>query len=308
VGASHFSGRPNMSNMGVVRICPGGGNCRAITLATIVFAANLAFGLLAGLAPGFEGPKSTGTDSPPMRFAQRAEPRISVASAIVAEPASAVSFTVDVQPRDSLPITGFIRLRGLPQFVSISDGHAIGPGSWAVPLYVLPVLRANIPAALSGRTEFEIALVSGDGRILAEARTSLLIVPPSPPDLARRAASSPSAAAVEAPPVGMTNPAIAPVEPPALEKTAAEELVAQGERYLAQGKVGGARLFFRQAADAGYAGAAMRLAATYDPAELSILKVQGITPDLLEARKWYERARDLGAVEAEARLARLSGK
>jgi hypothetical protein len=309
VGASHFLGRPNMSNMGVVRICPGRGNSRAIILATIVFAANLAVGLLAGLAPGFGGAKSTGTDSdPPTRIAQGAEPRISVASAIVAEPASAVSFTVDVLPRDSLPITGFIRVRGLPQFVSINDAHAIGPDSWAVPLYVLPVLRANIPAALSGRTEFEIALVSGDGRILAEARTSLLVVPPSPPGLGRRAAPTPSAAAVEAPPVGMTNPAITPSEPPPLAKTAAEELVAQGERYLAQGKVGGARLFFRQAADAGYAGAAMRLAATYDPAELSILKVQGITPDLLEARKWYERARDLGAVEAEARLARLSDK
>ena len=31
-------------------------------------------------------------------------------------------------------------------------------------------------------------------------------------------------------------------------------------------------------------------AATYDPAELSILKVQGVAPDPLEARKWYERA------------------
>jgi TPR repeat protein len=38
------------------------------------------------------------------------------------------------------------------------------------------------------------------------------------------------------------------------------------------------------------------------------LKVQGIVPDPLEARKWYERARELGAAEAEERLTRLSGK
>ena len=34
---------------------------------------------------------------------------------------------------------------------------------------------------------------------------------------------------------------------------------------------------------------------------------QGIQPNLTEARKWYERARELGAAEAEERLARLGG-
>ena len=74
---------------------------------------------------------------------------------------------------------------------------------------------------------------------------------------------------------------------------------------LAQGKVASARLLFRQAAEADFAPAAMRLAATYDPAELSALKVLGVSPDVAEARKWYERARELGAPEAEQRLASL---
>jgi TPR repeat protein len=95
-----------------------------------------------------------------------------------------------------------------------------------------------------------------------------------------------------------------PAELSRAERERTERLVAQGEQYLAQGKVGGARLFFRQAADAGLALAAIRLGATYDPAELSRLQVQGITPDAGEARKWYERARELGAPEAEERLAR----
>jgi len=34
---------------------------------------------------------------------------------------------------------------------------------------------------------------------------------------------------------------------------------------------------------------------------------RGIQPNLGEARKWYERARELGAPEAEERLARLGG-
>jgi hypothetical protein len=35
--------------------------------------------------------------------------------------------------------------------------------------------------------------------------------------------------------------------------------------------------------------------------------VQGVQPNLTEARRWYERARQLGAPEAAARLAGLGG-
>jgi hypothetical protein len=227
-----------------------------------------------------------------------------MASPIVAEPASQISFTIDVGPREAVPITGFIRVRGLPELVSISDGHATGPGSWAIPLYALPELKMNIPASIAARSEFEIALLSIDGRVLAESR-ALLVVSPSPGlDAARPAEPVTLPATLPAPAPSKSNLAIAPAQPSPENKGAAE-LVAQGERYLAQGKVAGARLFFRQAADAGFARGAMRLAATYDPVELSILKVQGITPDPIEARKWYERARELGAADAEERLARL---
>jgi len=297
-----------MFYMGLVRICPGGGNSRAAISASIVFAANLALGLVAGLTPAFGDQKSSRTDSETLgRFVQRAEPRISIPAAIVAQPASQVAFAIDVVPRVSLPITGFIRLRGLPQFVSINDGHAIGPGAWAVPLYALPVLRMNIPVAISGRSDVEIALMSADGRVIAEARTSLIVAAPAGLETTKREAPVPSTPAAQTPTVAKSTPESMPAEP-SREKNGAQELLAVGERYLAQGKVAGARLFFRQAADAGNAWAAMRLAATYDPAELAILKVQGIAPDPLAARKWYERARELGAAEAEEKLARLGDK
>jgi TPR repeat protein len=45
---------------------------------------------------------------------------------------------------------------------------------------------------------------------------------------------------------------------------------------------------------------------TYDPAEQTRLALFGVVPDRNEARKWYERARDLGSAEAETRLARLA--
>jgi TPR repeat protein len=78
--------------------------------------------------------------------------------------------------------------------------------------------------------------------------------------------------------------------------------------YFARGSILVARQYFELAADAGLAGAALRLAATYDPAELQRLEVPGVVPDRDLARKWYERARELGAREAEAPLAWLSGK
>jgi TPR repeat protein len=91
------------------------------------------------------------------------------------------------------------------------------------------------------------------------------------------------------------------------DRTKAEKLVAQGERFLQQGSIVLAREFFRRAADVGLAQAAIRLAATYDPSEIARLGAQGVVPDRAEARKWYERARELGAPEAEERLARLGG-
>ena len=69
-----------------------------------------------------------------------------------------------------------------------------------------------------------------------------------------------------------------------------------------------ARLLFRRAAEKGYAVAAIRLAATYDPVELSRLALEGIAADQAEARKWYERASELGSPEADERLARLGAR
>jgi hypothetical protein len=250
-----------------------------------------------------------------IRLAQRTDARIWVAAEFVARPASEISLSIRVGPSEALPRNSFVRLRGLPHVVSLNEGYSIGPGSWAIPLSALPMLKANIPASIAGRSELVISIVGVDGIPLAEAKTTLIIEPlPSP------------AKPIETPPAEPTSSLrfAAPAPPPAapnrrnyaaprlpelsiVEREKGEQLVQQGDQYLAQGKIGGARLFYRQAANAGYALAAIRLGATYDPAELSRLRVEGMTPDAVEARKWYERARELGAPEADERLARLSG-
>jgi TPR repeat protein len=245
-----------------------------------------------------------------VRLAQRAEPRISVSSAIVAQPASQAPLSIQIGPPEALPPNSFVRLRGLPPSISLTEGHAIGPGSWAIPLFGLSALKANIPAGVSGRTEIVISLIAVDGALLAEATTALVVGPAAmlaPPDQKRANAVSPP------PPVPATRPERGPQPPPrppelsAEEKARAEKLMAQGEKFLSQGNIAVARQYFQRAAEAGLAAGALRLAATYDPAELSRIQAQGVVPDRAEARKWYERARELGAPEAEERLARLGG-
>lgn len=269
----------------------------------------LALGATAGLPHGAAA-------SGGLRVVQRAEPRVTVASTILAEPASQVTLAIRVGPAEALPPNTFVRLRGLPPTISLTEGHSIGPGSWAIPLFGLTTLKANIPAGTSGRSEIIITLVAVDGTLLAEVKTALVVGPAAILAPAERAAApitEPKTANSLTPPIPMPagrpdrNSVPRPPELSADDKAHAEKMVAQGDRYLAQGNIALAREFFRRAADAGLAQAAIRAAATYDPAELSRLEVQGVVPDRAEARKWYERARELGAPEAEERLARLGG-
>jgi TPR repeat protein len=81
-----------------------------------------------------------------------------------------------------------------------------------------------------------------------------------------------------------------------------ENLLAAGQRYLAQGNVAAARAFFRRAAEAGVAAGATLLATTYDPVGLKRLNVVGLVGDRNEALRWYERARELGAPDDPFRV------
>ncbi len=58
----------------------------------------------------------------------------------------------------------------------------------------------------------------------------------------------------------------------------------------------------------GLAEGAMALAATYDAVELIRPNLRNVLPDAKEARRWYERARALGANDADLRLLRLGAK
>ena len=224
--------------------------------------------------------------------------RIAVAQAILVQPASQAALTIRVGPADALPKNSFVRVRGLPPTVSLSEGYATAPGAWAVPLNALASLQMIVPAGVTGRAELSISLVSEDGALLADARVALTVQAPQPAAPAQETKAQPP------PPAPAPAPPRAPMLSPA-DREAAERFIARGEQEIEKGQVAVARQFFLRAAQAGLARGALLLAATYDPRELARWGVQGVLPNLPEARKWYERARELGAPEAEERLARL---
>jgi hypothetical protein len=246
---------------------------------------------------------------------RRDAPRIVVAPTIVAEPASQAPLIIQVSPLEGLPDNSFLRLRGFPSSVSLTEGHAIAPGAWAIPLLGLASLKAIVPAGVSGRNEISITLVGVDGRTLAESKTALVIAAPTPPERVQ-----PEPKPRVSPPLAVPGPAARAAAPPpgpaadpdisGEERARAERMMAQGSRHLDQGNISAARMFFQRAAEAGLAAAAISMGATYDPAELSrgSSALAGVVANRNEARRWYELARDLGAPDANERLGRLGSR
>ena len=227
-------------------------------------------------------------------------PRINIATEILAQPASQAAVIIRLEPSEAVPRNSFVRLHGLPPTVSLTDGFAIGPGVWAVPLFALATLNVNVPVGVSGQSKLLVTLINVEGTILAEATSALVVGPDvvlAPSDQEQAAVPSAEHKAFSYRPAGHHPPTTHLAE---LSEARVEKLLARGESHLAHGNIASARELFRYAAEAGVAIGATMLAVTYDPVELQRLRVVGIVGDRDEARKWYRRARELGAPDDPA--------
>jgi hypothetical protein len=226
--------------------------------------------------------------------AQAADPpTINVAATILAKPATQVPFAIHVSPAASIPRNSFVRVRGMPPMAALSVGYSIAPGSWAIPLQALVDLKITLPVTAEGTADVLVSLVAVDGSVLAEVKTMLIVNPPA------HVRAPPQPVLAERPP-RITPPALLPED-----RERALKLKQKGDEQMAQGLVAPARLLYERAADLGLAQAAMALGATYDAAELTSPNLRGISPDTKEAKRWYERAHQLGAGDADQRLRRL---
>jgi hypothetical protein len=226
-------------------------------------------------------------------------PTVLIAAQLLVEPGKQAPLPIQVESTDPTLLASLLLVvKGLPPTISLSKGYAVTAGTWIVPVLEKSNLAINVPMEVKGRSEVLVSLMGRDGKLVAEARTTLIVAPPVP-----AAATTQSLAPASPALTAATSPSLSPAD-----RQSAENMVGLGERELEQGNIARARLFFLRAAQMGLARGASLLATTYDPNELARLRAVGVQADLAEARKWYDRARELGAPETTERLSRLPGR
>jgi hypothetical protein len=241
------------------------------------------------VAPGNDSQSLPGNDSQSLEAQQTSTPSpaaemlqqdvealsvtLTVPSTIEAEAGKESPFSITLNSADP-PLRSIITIEGLPEGTTLSDGRPYGDGGWTLKPDEVSDLRLRLPKGVSGHTNLRIALVGADGSPIAGAATQL----------------------------NVANPPISRPE----EKELIAGLIAHGQKMIDVGYLAGARGYFKRAAEAGSADAALALGATYDPNFISDIGVKGIKGDLAEARAWYERARELGSVSAQEKLEDLN--
>jgi hypothetical protein len=152
----------------------------------------------------------------------------------------------------------------------------------------------------------QVAALADPTTPLAVPRQNMAVAPtvtPSPPPVA---AVPPTSAAAPAPIAAPAAEPAASAPAPELSPDDLAALLKRGQQLAASGDIAAARLTLRPAAEAHNAQAALSLGATYDPVVLRTLGIFGVTPDVVMARSWYEKAKAFGSAEAPRRLELLA--
>jgi hypothetical protein len=196
---------------------------------------------------------------------------------IMAKSGDRIAFPIDIDAPDSLPARSVIAIRDLPDGASFSGGRPFGSREWSLAPDETSSLTLQVPRDHTGSSDLAIELVAADGAVLARTATRLEVAP------------SPTAGFVVR----------------SGEEDRIDDLIAHGDKMIAVGYFAGARAYYQRAAEAGSGEAALAVGATYDPAFISALRVQGIKPDRESAQTWYARASALGVADRAAKLASL---
>jgi hypothetical protein len=181
-----------------------------------------------------------------------------------------------------------LMLAGLAVGTRLSAGVPVSEASWQLAPRDLNGVRVYAPKNFVGTMNPAIDLLSANRRLI-ESRAARL-------EWIARSDSSPPTNLME---LRIRKvPGVQPMKP---ENAA---LMEKGWDLVKSGDVAAARLLFQRLANAGIADAALALAATYDPRHLAQHNLIGIAGDETKAHDWYQRASELGSVEADRILAR----
>jgi len=187
-----------------------------------------------------------------------------------------IPFRIAIDPSGPFPPRAIITVDGIPESSTFSVGRPYGETGWSFrPDEIADNLRL-IPSK-AGSSDLHIQLLTADGVSIASAFTHVDVTTDHKSTLVSRPE----------------------------ESGRIDELLAHGRKMVQVGYLAGARAYFRRAAEAGSADAALALGETYDQNFIDSIGAHGIKPDLAQAQTWYERARELGSEEANAKLGRI---
>jgi hypothetical protein len=209
-----------------------------------------------------------------------------------------------------------IRLCGVISFAAFVAWGIVSYHGMEKPVGIMPA-EVSTPAISSDRVHYvdvelarpTMAAPRTEDATTTNVRRSAATITPSPAAPAVVAVAPLPTASVNA--IAITPVSAQPVPRPdnrptvRLDSGELEMLVKRGNEFIANGDLAAARLLLRRGAEAGSAEAALALGATFDPVVMQRLGAIGTTPDITQARQWYQRAAELGSSAASQRLAGL---
>ena len=212
-----------------------------------------------------------------------------------------------------------VAIGGMPAGARLTVGRRMSTGEWRVPAQEISDVSIIPPADFVGVMNLTAELRGSDGAALVSSLVRLTWTSATPvatvgvPTSAAAVASVPAAPPTPQP---QPQPSITSPEPPAA--TRAEPPVREinpdevavflrrAQELLASGDVQAARLLLLRAAEAHDARAALSLAKTFDPILSKQSGAADPEPDLAQARNWYQKAEEWGALEARRQLEALA--
>lgn len=221
---------------------------------------------------------------PPAALAKPISPqslKLETPASIKAEPGVPLNFPVSVGA-DTSHLTGYyLVVSGLKRGSKFSHGIELLFDTWQIPARYLSGLKLTVPAGFARRMKLNVELRGPLGDTLTRSVLTVEL-----PGEARHAIG------LEGSDDGDESFAAAD----------AQDLIDKAEVFLDNGSLQGARLLLERAAGHGSGSAAMLLGTSYDPKYAGHFSSDAPDPSAAEAKRWYERAAELGVITAEKHL------
>lgn len=274
-------------------------------------------------------------------FAPQPAPR-NVSTLVVRNQSGLVGELLELGVNVNQPNPGAtVAIKGLPDGAKLSDGARKSAGEWRVRAEDAADTRVMPPMDFAGDMNLSVELRDSDGAAqvtsslqltwkpaahMAEAvalsaaagpvavpvasAPAVALAPPQPivapaqPAQAAAPVQAPTVVASATPTVEAPSPSPTPAELTAMEIAAS---IRRAQELLASGDMKAARTLLQRAAELHDARAALALAKTFDPAVSRQSSVADRTgPDPVQARNWYQKAREWGSPEAQRLLDALA--